>query len=134
MEVFRMIGIGTVLLVSYLVVAGLSGHTSTSSPGVAAGKNGKVTIAAYNWTKGGFDSVMMLDFTVRNDNDYAIKDVTIRCEHSAKSGTNIVSNTRTIYERVPAHGALSKSKFNMGFIHSQIDTSSCRVTDYVQLS
>jgi hypothetical protein len=134
MEVFRMIGIGTVLLVSYLVVAGLSGHTSTSSPGVAAGKNGKVTLGSYSWNKTGFDSMMALDFTVRNDNDYAVKDVTIRCDHSAKSGTNIDSNTRTIYERVPAHGSLTKYKFSMGFIHSQIDTSSCRVTDYVQLS
>jgi hypothetical protein len=26
----------------------------------------------FNWIKGGFDTAMMLDFTIRNDNDYTV--------------------------------------------------------------
>jgi hypothetical protein len=82
----------------------------------------------YNWHRGGFDAVMLLNFTVRNQNDFAVKDFTITCDHYSKSGTRIDSNSRTVYEIVPAGIALSKADFNMGFFHSQVSNSKCYVS------
>jgi len=72
---------------------------------------------------------MEADFTVQNPTEYNIKDIEITCTHSAKSGTKIDSNTRTIYDIVPSKETKVFRKFNMGFIHSQVSTSSCRIVD-----
>jgi 5-keto 4-deoxyuronate isomerase len=83
-----------------------------------------------NWYKGGFENIMLADFVFKNDNDFPVKDLTVECIHSAPSGTQIDQNTRTIYEVIPAHGTKSIQKFNMGFIHSQAERSSCHIKDY----
>ncbi len=83
----------------------------------------------FKWSKGGFGSVMEADFVVKNDSDYSIKDFEVTCNHFAKSGTRIDSNTRTIYEVVKAHSTKKFPNFNMGFIHSQAASSSCGITD-----
>lgn len=83
----------------------------------------------YKWSKGGFDNIMMADFTIINPSEYTIKDITITCQHYAKSGTMIDSNTRTIYDIVPAKGKKVFKNFNMGFIHSQVYSSACECVD-----
>lgn len=97
-------------------------------PGAAAGAG--VSIADWSWSKGGFDAVMIADFTFRNDNPFPVKDLTVRCIHSAPSGTEIDRNTRVIYEIVPAHGTKLVPHFSMGFIASQATSSRCSVIDF----
>jgi len=85
----------------------------------------------FKWTKGGFGSVMMADFTITNLSNYTVRDLDVTCTHYANSGTEIDSNSRTIYETVPAKGKKVVRNFSMGFIHSQAARSSCKVTDLV---
>jgi hypothetical protein len=85
----------------------------------------------FKWTKGGFGSVMIADFTITNLSNYTVKDLDVTCTHYANSGTEIDSNSRTIYETVPAKGKKVVRNFSMGFIHSQAARSSCKVTDLV---
>src|SRR2546423_1848050 len=66
----------------------------------------------YKWTKGGFGGVMIADFTIDNPTEYAVKDIEITCTHFGKSGTQIDSNTRTIYEMFPAKGKKIIKDFN----------------------
>jgi len=88
----------------------------------------------YNWQKGGFGSVMMIDATVTNPSATAFKDFTIKCTHAGPSGTEIDSNTRTIYDIVPSKSKKRFRQINMGFIHSQAARSSCEITDLVLAS
>jgi hypothetical protein len=70
---------------------------------------------------------MTATFTIKNDNDFAVKDLGIQCDHAGKSGTVMDHNERTIYDVV---GAKSTKKFrdvNMGFIQGQAIKSGCRV-------
>jgi hypothetical protein len=90
----------------------------------------KISIEKWNWQKGGFENIMLAGFVFKNDNDFPVKDLTVECIHSAPSGTKIDQNARTIYEVFLAHRTKSIQKFNMGFIHSQAERSSCHVTDY----
>jgi hypothetical protein len=83
----------------------------------------------FTWSKGGFDSIMLVNFTFTNPTPYPARDITVTCVHSAPSGTEIDRNTRTIYEVVPAKGRKVVRDFNMGFIHSQATSSRCRIDD-----
>lgn len=82
----------------------------------------------YKWSKDEVD-IMMASFVVKNESKYDIKDFEITCQHFAESGTNIDSNTRTIYDVVKAHSTRKFPNFNMGFIHSQAVRSGCKITD-----
>ena len=87
----------------------------------------------FRWSKGGFDNVMKANFTITNPTATPFKDFEITCKHSASSGTQIDSNVRTIYEIVKANSTWKKRDFSMGFINSQAESSSCRITDLVPL-
>ncbi|MDV5201993.1 hypothetical protein [Acinetobacter baumannii] len=91
----------------------------------------KNTVLDYDWSKGGFDSVMLVDFKIKNNSKYDIKDITVECEHYSNSKTKIDSNSRVIYEIVKAGETKTVKQFNMGFIHSQAASSGCGITDLV---
>lgn len=83
----------------------------------------------FNWSKGGFDSIMMVDLKVQNNGQRDIKDFEVTCEHQSNSGTKIDSNDRVVYEVVKAGETKNFKEFNMGFIHSQAKSTSCGITD-----
>jgi hypothetical protein len=87
----------------------------------------------FRWSKGGFDDIMIADFTINNPTAYSFKDFEIECVHSAPSGTRIDSNTRTIYQIVKAHSKKRVREQNMGFINTQAARSSCEIKDLVPI-
>jgi len=88
----------------------------------------KVTISDFSWKTTAFNTVMEANFTINNTNPFPVKDITIKCQHSANSGTVIDSNTHTIYEIIPANTSKTFNDINMGFIQSQASKSACWVT------
>jgi hypothetical protein len=87
------------------------------------------TIAKYHGRKDELGMVLYETFTVRNDGAAAVKDLKIKCENEAPSGTTLDSNTRTIYEIVPAHRSRTFANFNMGFVDPQTSRSGCQIED-----
>lgn len=85
----------------------------------------------FDWSKGGFDNIMMIDMKIKNNGTKDIKDFTVECEHSSNSGTKIDSNKRVVYEVIKAGETKKMKEFNMGFIHNQATSSSCGITDLV---
>lgn len=83
----------------------------------------------YKWSKGGFDNIMLVDFEFQNPTQHSVKDLTITCTHFGPSGTEIDSNTRTIYEIIPGQGRKRINDFNMGFIHTQARSTRCEIVD-----
>lgn len=83
----------------------------------------------YKWSTDGV--IMHATFTVDNPTTEAFKDIEIKCVHFAPSGTEIDSNTRTIYESFAPHRKKTIRNFNMGFINSQAQSSACKITDLV---
>jgi hypothetical protein len=92
-----------------------------------------VHLVNFSWSTGGFENIMMANFLIRNNNDFAIKDITVKCVHAGKSGTTIDSNTRTIYDSINAKSSKTFRDFNMGFIHSQAATSQCSLSSVVRV-
>jgi hypothetical protein len=90
-------------------------------------------VGALSWKKSGFGMIMVASFDILNYNDFPVKDVEITCAHSANSGSKIDTNVRTVYEIVSGRSYLLVSDFNMGFIHSAVTSSDCRVTDFARV-
>jgi RNA polymerase subunit RPABC4/transcription elongation factor Spt4 len=129
-------GCGSVILVLIIigVVSSALHHTDTGVSNPQPIVDPKAVALSqvsldYTWSKGGFGNVMEATFTVKNNSAYNIKDFEITCRHFAKSGTEIDSNKRTIFDVVKAHSTRKFPNFNMGFIHSQAEQSSCKITE-----
>jgi hypothetical protein len=132
---------GVIVVMALICFGGLVGTSGTSSsPGsgnVASPSEEPKTVALrdvkldYKWEKSGFGNIMMADFTLKNPTIYRFKDFEISCTHFAPSGTQIDSNTRTIYEVVEPHSTKKINQMNMGFINSQAASSGCKLTDLV---
>ena len=121
---------------------GGSGSRSSSTSDASGGSSGFVdpkdilmreVKLKSSWSKGGFDNVIMADFTVQNPTQYRFKDVEIKCTHFAPSGTEIDSNTRTIYQVFEAHSTQEIRQMNMGLIHSQVGRSGCQIVNLTVL-
>lgn len=83
----------------------------------------------FEWGKGGFGSIMLVDFTLQNKGKYAVKDIEVVCKSAANSGTYIDKNRKTIYETVLPGETKKVQRFNMGFLNSQATSTSCLVDD-----
>ncbi len=92
-----------------------------------------VQIENFSWSKGGFGSVMIANFSIKNNLPWAIKDIEVKCTHTAPSGTTIDQNRRTIFERIEANKSRRISNFSMGFIHSQASRSGCDIVDVIAI-
>ena len=90
----------------------------------------KIRLDGFRWNKDSFGSIMKATFVIYNDNKSEIKDVVVTCSHKSNSGTKIDSNTRTIYERIPPGGYQSVVDFNMGFIHSAVQSTQCAIAGF----
>ena len=132
-----------VLLAVIVLIGIISNSTSSPSPSSSTSRPKPVDSKQllleqvklqYSWSKEGFGSFMTANFTITNPTGIAFKDFEITCKHTAPSGTEIDSNVRTIYEVVGANSTWKKQGFDMGFVHSQVQRSSCSITDLVPLT
>jgi len=86
-----------------------------------------VKLENFSWEKSGFGSVMVANFTLKNELPYAVKDITVACRLTAPSGTEIDSTWQVVYERVEARQSKRLTQVNMGFIHNQSSAAGCRI-------
>jgi hypothetical protein len=127
--------LGLVVMIVLAAGSGDTGNSFAPKPPTTERPTLKETVRQklsldFTWTKVGFDNIMEANFLVKNNSDYAVKDLEITCRHSAASGTEIDSNKRTIYDIVKPHSKRRFPKFNMGFIHSQARSSGFAITDF----
>lgn len=86
----------------------------------------------YKWSKGGFGSVMVMDsLTIKNNNPYPVKDLTISCKLTAESGTSIGSPQKKLLRRVEPNKKIVERDFSIGFINSQAANAGCYISDLV---
>ncbi|MES3020436.1 MAG: hypothetical protein V4857_02510 [Pseudomonadota bacterium] len=110
-----------------IVIINILAPTSTPQP--QADPATEVTLA-YDWRAKAGGMVMEADFTIKNETANAIKDVQILCTHFSKSKTRIDSNATTIYQVIAPQENHIARNVNMGFIHTQAVTTSCRVKKF----
>lgn len=65
----------------------------------AATLNG-LTISSQSWRRGGLGSNALFNFTVRNNNDYAVGDIEIACTFTRRDGSPLTERKRVIPDGV----------------------------------
>ncbi len=88
----------------------------------------------FTWEKGGFGTVMIANFTIRNDSPIDVGDLKIRCDHYAAGGVVVDQNAGTAFAIVKAHSTTRIPNVNMGFLSSQAGNSHASKTDCEILS
>ena len=121
------------LLVGVAVIWWMASRDSSesipSAPDPHEAAVSSLSLENIHWHTDGFGTIMMLDATVKNSGARSVKDVKIKCDSFAKSGTKIDTNTKVVYDIFPANKTTKVKDFNMGFINSQAESSRCSVVD-----
>ena len=122
-----------IIFVGMLVIGAIADGGDGSSVSVPSPKELALQNLGFDfeWGKAGFDSVMEINMTIKNNGTKDVKDLTVECVHSSNSGTVVDRNKREVYEVIKAGETKKINNFNMGFIHSQATSSSCSVVDLV---
>ncbi|MFM9938776.1 MAG: hypothetical protein ACKVP7_04685 [Hyphomicrobiaceae bacterium] len=109
-----------------LIAVALSSNASASWEGVKSEALAKLKFKVSSYSQGGFGAVLLArGIVIRNDSDYAVSDIGIRCECSAPIGTVLQVKTETIYRPIRPRQQIEIGELNLGFVHSQVSSVSC---------
>lgn len=90
-------------------------------PETAAG----LRILSQHWRRGGLGSNALVTFTLRNGNNYAVKDIEISCAFSRRDGSHLTDRTRIIHDTVRMRGRKRFARLHVGFVNVNADRAKC---------
>jgi hypothetical protein len=82
-------------------------------------------ISSQRWQRGGLGSNALVSFTLRNANDYAVKDIEISCAFSRRDGSHLTDRTRVVHDIVKMKGRKSFAHWHIGFVNVNADCAKC---------
>jgi hypothetical protein len=82
-------------------------------------------ISSQSWRRGGLGSKALVTFTVRNGNDYAVKDVEIGCAFTRRDGSHLTNRKRTIHDIVRMKSARTFARMHIGFVNVHAYKAKC---------
>ena len=96
-------------------------QATTIEPPVVNG----LKISSQSWRRGGLGSNALLTFTLRNANDYAVKDVEIRCAFTRKDGSHLTDRTRVIPDTIGTKSRKTFTRMHVGFVNVNASKAIC---------
>jgi len=82
-------------------------------------------ISSQRWRRGGLGSKALVTLTLRNGNDYAVRDIEISCAFSRRDGSHLTDRTRVIHDTVPRKGRKTFAHLHIGFVNVNADRARC---------
>jgi hypothetical protein len=82
-------------------------------------------ISSQSWRRGGLGSKALVTFTLRNGNDFAVKDVEIACVFSRRDGSHLTDRKRTIQDTVTMKSQRTFTRMHVGFVNVHADKAKC---------
>jgi hypothetical protein len=82
-------------------------------------------IASQSWRRGGLGSNAMVTFTLRNTNDYAVKDVELFCSFSRRDGSHLTDRRRMIHDVINMRSRKTFARLHVGFVNINADQAKC---------
>jgi hypothetical protein len=82
-------------------------------------------ISSQSWRRGGLGSNALVTFTLRNRNDYAVRDIAISCAFSRRDGSHLTDRTRTIHDTVNMKSRKTFARMHIGFVNVNADKAKC---------
>jgi hypothetical protein len=82
-------------------------------------------ISSQSWRRGGLGSKALVTFTVRNGNEYAVKDIEIACVFTRRDGRHLTDRKRLISDIVEMKSRKTFAKMHVGFVNVNADKAKC---------
>lgn len=82
-------------------------------------------ISSQSWRRGGLGSKALVSFTLRNRNDYAVKDIEVFCAFTRKDGSHLTNRRRVIHDTVNTKSQRSFSRMLVGFVNISANQTKC---------
>jgi hypothetical protein len=82
-------------------------------------------IARQSWRRGGFGSNALVTFTLRNANDYAVRDVEISCAFTRRDGSHLTDRKRIIPDTVDMNSRKTFARMHIGFVNINAQKAKC---------
>jgi hypothetical protein len=82
-------------------------------------------ISSQTWRRGGLGSRALITFTLRNDNDYAVKDVEILCSFTRRDGSHLTDRRRVLPETVNMKSRKTFVRVPIGFVNVNASEAKC---------
>jgi hypothetical protein len=85
----------------------------------------RLKISSQTWRRGGLGSKALVTFTLRNDNDYAVKDLEIVCAFARRDGSHLTDRSRVLAATVTMKSRKTFARVPVGFINVNADQAKC---------
>jgi hypothetical protein len=85
----------------------------------------RLKISSQTWRRGGLGSKALVTFTLRNDNDYAVKDLEIVCAFTRRDGSHLTDRSRVLADTVTMKSRKTFARVAVGFINVNADQAKC---------
>ena len=82
-------------------------------------------IISQSWRRGGLGSKALVTFTLRNANDYAVKDIEIACTFARRDGSHLTDRRRVISDTVTMKSRKTFAHVLIGFINVNASRAKC---------
>ncbi len=82
-------------------------------------------IYSQSWHRGGLGSKALMTFTLRNGNDYPVKDIEIACAFARRDGSHLTDRRRVIPDTVSTKSQKRYSGVLIGFVNVNANKAKC---------
>ena len=82
-------------------------------------------ISSQSWRRGGLGSKALITFTLRNANEYAVKDIEIACAFARRDGSHLTDRKRVLGEAVEMKSRKTFTRVHVGFVNVNADKAKC---------
>ena len=82
-------------------------------------------ISSQSWRRGGLGSKALMTFTLRNGNDYAVKDIEIACAFARRDGSHLTDRRRVLPDTVNMKSQKRYSGMLVGFVNVYANKVKC---------
>jgi len=82
-------------------------------------------ISSQSWRRGGLGSKALITFTLRNANDYAVKDIEISCAFARRDGSHLTDRSRLIPDTVNMKSRKTFARLHVGFVNVNASGAKC---------
>ncbi|RQH15882.1 hypothetical protein [Bradyrhizobium sp. RP6] len=99
--------------------------SASEVPAPVSAELSRLRISSQTWRRGGLGSKALVTFTLRNDNDYAVKDVEIVCAFTRRDGTHLTDRSRVLADAVSMKSRKTFARIPVGFVNVNADQAKC---------
>jgi hypothetical protein len=82
-------------------------------------------ISSQSWRRGGLGSKALVTFTLRNRNDYAVRDIEIFCAFTRRDGSHLTDRKRIIHDTVNTRSQRTFARMLVGFVNISANKAKC---------